>query len=778
MLINNKTWQGFKGKLAALIMLSLMLVFCLPMFNQVLAAESANILVEKPGLQVESSGFMAGYSVPLKVAAPKGSKVIFEVLKPDGGVIKLNSRPGSAQNSFQAMVPKKDTIVAGQYYVGARLEGQKRSFSTTSFKVYSLPIDLNKSTVKVDRYITQVSKGAAFLTVNIQDKHGNPLAGHELKVVSSRQADKIEYLQGQVTNASGDVKVKISSAQRGAATFMVYDLTANEVLPQRPELAFVNSADSRRLAIGGDDFLGLVPVAKAQSIAGGPVSKLTITDLKDPIKVAENVSFTVKALDADDNVSENYAGKIHFSVKQAAASDVVLPEDYQFTGDDLGVHSFALGLSFKTAGKYTLVATDLGDFTVVGEKEINVISGVAANDSSGSSTSTGKSIGSAAVPKISAPKPGTYNKSVLDLVGVAEPGIALKIFVNNAEIGGVDADKNGNFTFKVDRLKDGKNEIKIVSLDKDNNSKATSDTLVITVDTVAPTANNLKFDPKGPVEPESLVKVTLDSENNLAQVAMILNDALVLLTEDLGSPGTYRGSLKAPKEIGSYSADLILVDALGNETRLKDKKQLVVAKKAATSPDGSKSNNSLGSGSDTLDGKPTETGASTIQVIPAVSELKAFSGNQRINLEWKAVENANIEKYRIFYGLRADSLINAVDTFDAKTKWYVPELENGKTYFFALVAVDSEGRESAIRSEIVNATPFEVSDTGLAEDRSPASLFGFGKDANNVVSPSEENLHAAAVSSRDLEKSGPEVWAILFFSMASAILWMQKKRRV
>lgn len=40
--------------------------------------------------------------------------------------------------------------------------------------------------------------------------------------------------------------------------------------------------------------------------------------------------------------------------------------------------------------------------------------------------------------------------------------------------------------------------------------------------------------------------------------------------------------------------------------------------------------------------------------------------------------------------------------------WYIPNLENGKKYYFALTAVDIQGQESLEKSLIVNAIPQEL----------------------------------------------------------------------
>lgn len=67
------------------------------------------------------------------------------------------------------------------------------------------------------------------------------------------------------------------------------------------------------------------------------------------------VSVTVSALDASNNVVPGYRGTVHFTSTDGPA---VLPANYTFTAGDSGVHTFANGVTLKTAGSQTVTATD------------------------------------------------------------------------------------------------------------------------------------------------------------------------------------------------------------------------------------------------------------------------------------------------------------------------------------------------------------------------------------------------------------------------------------
>jgi len=65
---------------------------------------------------------------------------------------------------------------------------------------------------------------------------------------------------------------------------------------------------------------------------------------------------TVAALDADGNVITDYAGVVHFSSSDVTAG---LPNDYPFTPDDAGVHTFK-GLVLTRAGTQWVRTVDIG----------------------------------------------------------------------------------------------------------------------------------------------------------------------------------------------------------------------------------------------------------------------------------------------------------------------------------------------------------------------------------------------------------------------------------
>lgn len=81
--------------------------------------------------------------------------------------------------------------------------------------------------------------------------------------------------------------------------------------------------------------------------------------LRVPAGAASGTAFdiTVTALDPYDNVDTNYTGTVTFTSSDMDPG-VLLPEDYAFTGDDAGVHTFDMGGTLMTLGDQDITVMD------------------------------------------------------------------------------------------------------------------------------------------------------------------------------------------------------------------------------------------------------------------------------------------------------------------------------------------------------------------------------------------------------------------------------------
>jgi hypothetical protein len=93
---------------------------------------------------------------------------------------------------------------------------------------------------------------------------------------------------------------------------------------------------------------------------------IVVTDKS--IVAGKPFSITVSALDADGNVIKDYAGTVHFGSSDVMAG---LPNDYAFTADDAGVHTFD-GVTLFHAGDQWVRALDT-DTAVSGYTVVTVV---------------------------------------------------------------------------------------------------------------------------------------------------------------------------------------------------------------------------------------------------------------------------------------------------------------------------------------------------------------------------------------------------------------------
>lgn len=119
-----------------------------------------------------------------------------------------------------------------------------------------------------------------------------------------------------------------------------------------------------------------------------------------------------------------------------------------------------------------------------------------------------------------------------------------------------------------------------------------------------------------------------------------------------------------------------------------------------------------------------------------VNNVKAVGKDKMITLSWDAsTDNVGVKGYKIFYGTQSVSADSAsytqgpvdagnVLTFDVKN------LENGKTYYFAVTAYDAAGNESEFYSNEVSAT---ATAAPAAEDKVAPKVISASAVFSNTV---------------------------------------------
>jgi hypothetical protein len=557
---------------------------------------------------------IAGFPASIRSSKTLADKtVIFSVKKPDGTVLSI---PAESNDNGIAKFDLYDyhTKKAGEYTVSAKLENGKEG-DTNTFTVFPDEASPSGSEVEVSKMLaTADGLDKVYLTVNLQDKHGNPVKGHSVEVVSSRAKDEITRISNKsFTNDNGSMIFSVSSKEKGVSVYSFLDTTSGITLDERIEIAYKQLED-----VGG-----FIPTAYAQA---GEVSTFEFENIPSDISPNSDVSFTLNAVDAEGDIVPNYAGTVHFSAEGANSVYASLPNDYTYDIDlDAGSHEFSgvNALNFSQAGTYTIVATDLADFTIRGQTEITVGQ---ATQQPGDET-PGQPAAAEDEIVITSPSPGTYSNSQIPILG-SSPSQAwtIQIFDNDQNIGQTDVSSDNTFRFEPAVLEEGQHTVFAVGLDEDGTIQSTSEEVTFTVDTTPPEVDDISFSPSTGINTGEVIDITVISEPNLFQGAVVFNVDIAELEQDPADSTKYIASIQAPQEAGEYPVDVILVDELGNEGTYEGVATVEVTDDGeATISDGEEP---------PVDEEPVTPPAETNQPPSDVFGLRATSSNERVTLTW------------------------------------------------------------------------------------------------------------------------------------------------
>lgn len=714
---------------------------------------SIGSIANAAGLSVVSAygvDTIAGYSSIVSTSKTYPNvNVVFKIEKPDNTSFSISDKTDSAGVAV-ADVDEYHTKTAGRYYVSARYESQATYGQKSYFDVYADEVSLSSSTVSVDKSVVKADgNDMGNVNVKITDQYGNPVEGHSVFLISSRNGDSVVLRDKQFTDESGNIGFSVSSTSEGLSVYSAYDVTEGKVIDKRVQVAFMMNYGAT-----GGTLDTLFDKAYAQS--SGPVASFEISDLPANIAPNQNISFKTTARDSSNLKVENYTGTVHFSAEGANSINAILPEDYVFKPDDLGEHDFGLGLKFIQPGTYTIVVTDISNQLIKGEKIVTV----GSETNTTTTTSTGSSI------SIATPTAGTYGQDQFTISGTATAGSNLKVFDGTTQLAAIQAGNDGKFSYQTEVLSTGEHSFVVKAVDASEVVLAESAAVVVIVDKSAPQVEDIILTPSGQAEPGSVVNLQVYSEEGLLTVAVIFNSDITELNPSLENPSIYVGQLPMPAEEGTYSISVVLVDQLNNEQTYDDAASIEVKVGAvSTLPDDDVTS------TDAVDETLSGDGLPPSQVIGAV----AYGSDKRVTLVWDAAtDDGQIVNYRIYYGTNPTNLIGVVDTFDNKTTWYVPELDNGKEYYFSIFAIDEMGNESVSGSQIVSAIPFTLEVQNALPDR-PASELGMGAE--------DALLKGSAIEGRvpdELVQNGPElIWLLLGTGLMSGVSrkFSKKKRK-
>ncbi|KKR25487.1 MAG: Glycosyl hydrolase family 12 Tryptophan-rich Synechocystis like protein, partial [Candidatus Peregrinibacteria bacterium GW2011_GWE2_39_6] len=333
-----------------------------------------------------------------------------------------------------------------------------------------------------------------------------------------------------------------------------------------------------------------------------------------------------------------------------------------------------------------------------------------------------------------------------------------QIYDNNHLLGTSPADASGNFNYNVTNLQDGTHAFNLKIVDSTGAEVMTGLDISVKIDTTPPEINKAELDPSdGIVISGNPFKVSVYSEPNLAQVAVVLDGVIVPLTEDLLINGLYEGAITAPDEADNYPLEIILVDEIGNEISYDQDLQITVTTELSQV-------GSDVSGQNNLENAVFET----------ITGVEAVPSDTRVSLTWETPpsllgQQTKIDHYRIYYGPDTELMFSTVETIDSSTTWYLPDLKNDQIYYFGIVVITSDGNEASEMSAIVSATPVANEDALFAAAVEKESL----EDLENQTTA---NVLETTISEEKTLETGPEVTWLVGMSVIIAYFFFRRPR--
>ncbi len=192
---------------------------------------------------------------------------------------------------------------------------------------------------------------AVTLTVTVNDAYGNVAAGYRgsITITSSDPA------------ASLPANYTFSGADSGIHTF------TGGITFRTAGAQTLTATDTLNAALKATGNVGVIPAS---------ASGLVVTGLSNPSTAGVPSSIVVTAKDPYGNTDVNYSGTVRFTSNDGQA---VLPANYAFTPVAAGVHTFASGVTLKTAGSRTVTVTDTVNAAVNGSQTVTVTAASAAS---------------------------------------------------------------------------------------------------------------------------------------------------------------------------------------------------------------------------------------------------------------------------------------------------------------------------------------------------------------------------------------------------------------
>ena len=384
-------------------------------------------------------------------------------------------------------------------------------------------------------------------------------------------------------------------------------------------------------------------------------------------KVNEAIDITVRALDQDKKVVPTYRWSIIF-LPQNFGDTVPMPgKSIPFTTEDNGEKKFSKWVIFKTAGKQTISVVDISGEDISGEATVTIDAGT---------TTSGTSSTLEEISIVSPAQGVKITSETLVVNGKTRKNSKVNITLNGQNAGSVVSDDSGSFTKSITGVTQSSNVLSVSLVDGLGTMIGKSQDITFEKVSGGPAYYNLIVNPGTQVEKSSKITLTIEAEEWLTDVNIILDGSLIKATESWA--GKYIINTVAPARVGDFPITVNLTNALGQSISKSD-----VAK---------------------------------LSIIEAPTSFE----NVKATTEWTravftfSVKNppSDLSKFKIAIGDSPSSFssdavtwtIDKISTGENQYKWYIDKLAP-KAYTFKIMGVRADNTIiEALTSEALSAT--------------------------------------------------------------------------
>lgn len=601
------------------------------------------------GMLVSASGFTGQQNADLVLIPPSGDYAVFPLTIDETGKGEIR-------------VPGTSVETAGEYraFLGS---GGERLSSDTVFQVLPDSVDTEASSLSANRRTLRAdSSDAVTVTVALQDRYGNPLSDRPVELRANPASVVIEEEQRD-TDEMGEKIFTVTASREGSFTLRAIDLLSNTLLTQvlTMNAGATSTSPSPYAAQLIQQAEAALPTA---NVAFGKQTGFEVTVEPRRLNINDLGNLTIRAVDADGNTVEDYAGTADISC--STDPDAILPGfsdrpkhgSVEFISKNLGRKFLPLSVSFKRTGRHILHVEDTADSSLSGEILVTV-------------TPEGATDLTEPLTITSHTQNGTIRETIVTVEGVGQPYTTVEITGGVKKATG-DTDDRGLFSIPV-TLDPTYNEYTLHISDNVGDEY----TLHLVRDADPPVITSATYAPEGAQEGTQVLLV-VQGEPGLSDVKMRLSEQEYTLAEDDLKPGVYQLLFTAPA-MGTYHPSILSRDTAGNRSELLT----------------------------TFTVSPSK--------LPMVKRVKVKAQAAGVDLSWDLLTTETVDHYRVYVGETPEEFGNTLDTPDAaQAEATVTGLKGGVTYYFAVTAVQGE-RESD-KSEIVSTRALGLSLTLTPQD--------------------------------------------------------------